>query len=153
MTALEVRTGTDPSPLAQVLQLCARGATGEVVGVAGNLEVLISLQGGRLAWATSNTERRLFTRVLLETTRLRTEVVDALDEAGSRQRGQLAQALVLQGHASMAQVRTALRVELETVLEVLRRAPQVHTLFVPRTTGSCPVGLTFAPGGLEFDWA
>ena len=99
MTALEARTGSDPSPLAQVLQLCARGATGEVVGVAGNLEVLISLQGGRLAWATSNTERRLFTRVLLETTRLR----------------------------------TALRVETETVLEVLRGAPRLTPSSAPRS--------------------
>lgn len=120
------------SPISRLQHLASTGSTGEFIAAANGARVHVYLQEGRVAWATTNTERLLFKRVLLETTRLSAAKVEEVSEQCDRDRRPLGETLVMSRLATTTQVRTALRVQIETALETLRQATQVETLFLPR---------------------
>lgn len=122
--------------LSRLLELSARGATGEFIAAGAELELRVCLQAGRVAWANTSHERELFVRLLRETTRLSAELIEEISAQCLRDARPLGETLVMSRLATVAQVRTALRAEIELTLGVLRRSPHLETLFLPRRLSS-----------------
>lgn len=124
--------------------------TGEFVASDEALELRVYVQRGRVAWATSSRDRDLFVRVLRETTRLSEELIEEISELCLRENRHLGETLVASRLATVAQVRTALRAEIEITLELLERAGPMRTVFQPlRSTSTYDDALTFEPQQLD----
>ncbi|MFZ5438364.1 MAG: DUF4388 domain-containing protein [Myxococcota bacterium] len=132
--------------LATLLHVAATRATGEFIAAADELEVHVYLQEGRVAWATSSTERLLFSRVLVETTSLTPELLQDIFQVCLRERRKLGETLLSHGLATLEQVRGALRAQIDAALQALQRSPHARTLFLPRKQSfrAYDAALTFA---------
>jgi hypothetical protein len=120
------------SALAQLAQLAARGASGELVCSAEGSEVHVFLQGGRIAWASSTGQRRAFTEHLKRTTGADDEVIEAVVAECSRTRQPIGEALIAWKVATAEQVRASLLHQIRRALDAATQAADARTLFLER---------------------
>lgn len=119
-------------PMKMLQDLSAKGARGEFVVVAANLEVHVHLHDGRVAWATSSRVRMAFTRWLMERFDVDADVIQVIvDEC--RQNGRnVGETLVERGICTREQVRAALMRQMRTALSTLEATRDAQAVFLPR---------------------
>lgn len=120
------------TPVTQLARLVASRATGEFIVACAEAEVHLYLQAGRIAWGTTTAERFVFRRYLLETLHVDAEALQGVFEECQRTRKPLGEALVAWQLLTPAQVRDALRAQVQVTLESLERCGAAQTLFLPR---------------------
>ena len=134
------------APLDVLRDLADREASGELICVAGEVEVHVFLQRGRVAWATDSEHPRAFARHLQDMTGIDDASFRDILESCQRERRPLGETLVTWGAASHDEVREALRHQLLLALKILARPTQTQSLFLDRTRqySEYDASLTFA---------
>ncbi|MBS2031988.1 MAG: hypothetical protein JST54_29085 [Deltaproteobacteria bacterium] len=117
--------------------------SGEFVCVADAVEIHVYLQNGRVAWATDSNHPFAFTRHLGTLVELPPEVFREVLESCRGSRAPVGETLVAWGLASAAQVRAALRRQVELALETVVGLRGGQTLFLARTYRPYDPQLTF----------
>jgi hypothetical protein len=121
-----------PSALAQLADLAARGANGELVCSTAGGEIHVFLQRGRIAWASSTSQRRAFTEHLKRITGVDDELLDAVVVECSRTRRPIGEGLIAWKVATAEQVRASLHHQIRMALASAAREPRAGTLFLER---------------------
>lgn len=131
------------SALAQVAELAARGASGELVCSSRGDEVHVFLQGGRIAWASSTRQRRAFTEHLKTITGADDELIEAVVTECSRTRRPIGEGLIAWKVATADQVRASLLHQIRMALASAAQEPETRTLFLERDRYRYDTALTF----------
>lgn len=97
----------------RIRELAIRRASGDLTCAAVHAGVRAHLQAGRLAWAYDTTHPRAFAARLCELARLDPAMVDALAKECIRSHQPLGETLIARRLATLAQVRTAVRSQVE----------------------------------------
>lgn len=134
----------EPSALAQLSALAERKASGELVCSSSDGEIHVYLQEGRVAWASSTTQRHAFTEHLKQTTGADDEVIDAIVKECTRTRRPFGEALISWKIATAEQVRASLRHQIRMALASAEDAAELRTLFLERERYRYDRALTFA---------
>jgi hypothetical protein len=116
----------------ELAELAARGASGELVCSTGGGEIHVFLQGGRIAWASSTSERRAFTDHLKRITGADDEVIEAIVSECRRTRRPIGEGLIASKVATAEQVRASLHHQIRMALASAAREPEARTLFLER---------------------
>jgi hypothetical protein len=122
----------EPAALAQLSDLAARSASGELVCSGSGGEIHVFLQGGRIAWATSSAQRHAFTEHLKAVTGVGDDVIEAVVSECSRTRRPIGEALIAWNIASADQVRASLLHQIRRALATAVEASDARTLFLER---------------------
>lgn len=136
-------TPSGTSAVAQLADLAARRACGELVCSSSADEIHVYLQEGRIAWASSKRQRHAFTSHLKETTGADDESIEAVVSECGRTHRPFGEALVSWKIATAEQVRASLRHQIRTALESVAKAEDARTLFLERERYRYDEVLTF----------
>lgn len=119
-------------PLELVRRLAASGASGELISASDAVEVHVYLLDGRLAWATTSSDRNAFVAHLVNHHGVSAEGIREVVEECQRTRRRLGETLVSWGLATTAQVRDALGVQIAGALGALMNHESAQSIFLPR---------------------
>lgn len=111
----ELLEGAPPAPPLRdrIRELAIRRASGDLTCAAAHAGVRARLQAGRLAWANDTSHPRAFAARLCELARLDRAMVDGLAKESIRSHQPLGETLVARRLATQAQVRAAIRSQVE----------------------------------------
>ncbi|HEX3757708.1 MAG TPA: DUF4388 domain-containing protein [Kofleriaceae bacterium] len=140
------------TPWDTLRRLVDTASTGELLIASDAVEIHVYLLDGRLAWATSSTAHNEFLRRLVEHHGISSDVLRDAIEDGRRTRGRLGETLIAWGVASAAQIRDALRGQIEEALVTAIAHPGARCLFLPHRLPYA-AELTFELAGLAVDAA
>ncbi len=143
VAAVGADTPARTSAVAQLADLAARKACGELVCSSSADEIHVYLQEGRIAWASSKRQRHAFTSHLKETTGADDESIEAVVSECSRTHRPFGEALVAWKIATAEQVRASLRHQIRMALESVANAEDARTLFLERERYRYDEVLTF----------
>jgi hypothetical protein len=134
--------------LERLRSLQTEEASGEFIAAAGDLEVHVFLQRGRVAWATSSRARQTFREYLSHECGVSQERITEALERCRELRANIGEALVALSIATAEQVKAALRAQVATALAQLQQSRVPHVLFLrrERAFASYDPQLTFALG-------
>lgn len=139
------------SALAQVMELAARSASGELVCSCAGGEIHVFLQEGRIAWASSSRQRRAFTEHLKKLTGAEDEALEAVVSECARTRRPIGEGLIACKLATAEQVRASLLHQIRMALASAADEADARTLFLERShyrrydrTLTFPLGEVFA---------
>lgn len=118
--------------LEHLAQLATQGASGELVCSTDGGEIHVYLQGGRVAWASSTSQRRAFTEHLKAITGVEDEVIEAVVAECSRTRRPIGEGLIAWRVATAEQVRASLHHQIRIALASAARDASARTLFLER---------------------
>ncbi|HJL34672.1 MAG TPA: hypothetical protein RMG95_03130, partial [Polyangiaceae bacterium LLY-WYZ-15_(1-7)] len=120
------------SPISELRQLASGAETGEFVCAGQTAEVHVHLQSGRVAWATSSAARVGLAQLLQDFCALDGKALGEVVRSCQRERRPLGETLVQRGLAAPAQIRAALRAQIEDALATLPGEARTESVFLPR---------------------
>jgi len=119
-------------PLAELLDLAARGGTGEFICAAAAVEIHVYLQRGRVAWATSSTHPFEFARYIREHNKVDDTTFRHVVEECRRDKLPLGETLVAWELLTWDDVNAALRHQVRLALATLSQCADARTMFLER---------------------
>jgi hypothetical protein len=127
----------------ELLDLAARGATGELTCACPAGRVHVYLQRGRVAWASDGGHPHAFTGWLKQHAGVAAEAVESAVASCRTSRQPIGEALVARLVASEEQVRAALRHQIGLALHVGECQRAGHATFTERSYGEYDTRFTF----------
>ncbi len=128
--------------LERLRQLHRDRASGELIAASGDREVHVVLHRGRLTWASTSPGKWTLLEFLEHECGVAPHRVSPVIEQSLRHHADVGEQLVVQGLASMAQARAALRAQVSSALAHLPHLRTPHLAFLKRDV----VGLAPDPG-------